>query len=61
MNDVANFIYVFSKDERDKLLSLNYKMLKSDETKQVYVFLNKEQQNFSAGDLKFALSNTLTF
>lgn len=58
---MANFIYVFSKDERDKLLSLNYKMLKADEVKNTYVFLNKEQQNFSADDFKFALSNTLTF
>ena len=61
MSNVANFIYVFSKDERDKLLSLNYKLLKVDEVKQVYVFLNKEQQNFSSDNLKFALSDTLTF
>ncbi len=58
---MSNFIYVFSEMGRDKLLSLQYKILKCDENKSVYIFLNKEHQDFSCNDFKFALSDTLTF
>lgn len=58
---MANFIYVFSEEGRDKLLSLQYEMLKCDDSKRIYVFLNKERQDFSCEGLKFALSDTLTF
>ncbi len=58
---MANFIYVFGTDSRDKLLAMQYELLKSDEAKCIYVFLNKECQNFSYDGIKFALSDTLTF
>lgn len=58
---MENFIYVFTKNDRDKLLSLGFTMLKSDNDTDTYVFINDGQQKFSTTDIKFALSNTLTF
>ena len=58
---MENFIYVFTKNDRDKLLSLGFTMLKSDNDTDTYVFINDEQQKISITDVKFALSNTLTF
>ncbi len=58
---MENFIYVFSEDAYEKLTRLQYKLVKSDFEKGVFVFLNDEQQKFSAEDFKFALSDTLTF
>lgn len=58
---MPNFIYVFSEEGRDRLLSLQYEMLKCDEEKHIFVFLNKERQDFSCEAFKFALSDTLTF
>lgn len=58
---MTNFIYVFGTDSRDKLLAMQYELLKSDEVKRIYVFLNKECQNFSCDGVRFALSDTLTF
>ena len=58
---MPNFIYVFNEEGRDQLLALQYEMLKCDNEKCIYVFLNKERQDFSNNDFKFALSDTLTF
>lgn len=58
---MPNFIYVFNEEGRDQLLALQYEMLKCDNEKRIYVFLNKERQDFSNNDFKFALSDTLTF
>ncbi len=58
---MANFIYVFDADGRDELLAMQYELLKSDEIRHIYVFLNKECRNFSCDGVKFALSDTLTF
>lgn len=55
------FIYVFSDEGRDKLLALQYELLKYDEEKHIAVFLNKERQCFAGGDFPYALSDTLTF
>lgn len=55
------FIYVFDEEGRNQLLALQYEMLKCDDKKSIYVFLNKERQDFSSNDFKFALSDTLTF
>ena len=58
---MPNFIYVFSTEGRDKLLSMQYEMLKCDEDRHIFVFLNKGRMDFSCSDFKFALSDTLTF
>ena len=61
MRNMGTFIYVFSAAGRDRLLALQYEMLKSDEERQIFVFVNKEQQYFADGDFPYALTNTLTF
>lgn len=58
---MGSFIYVFSIDGRDKLLSMQYELLKSDDAKCIYVFLNKGRQNFSCDCVPCAISDTLTF
>lgn len=55
------FIYVFSDEGRDVLLSRQYELLKSDNDRHVYVFVNKDGQNFACDGLSYVLSNTLTF
>lgn len=55
------FIYVFSTQDRDKLLSKNYNLLKSDERNNIYVFENNNQLVFDNADMKFVFSDTLTF
>lgn len=56
-----NFIYVFTESDRDRLLSLGFTILKADESTDIYVFVNNGQQKFTVDDMKFALSDTLTF
>ena len=58
---MPNFIYVFGEQEKDKLLAMKYEMIKCDKEKHIYVFLNKERLDFAFGDIKYALSDTLTF
>lgn len=55
------FIYVFSDEGRDTLLARQYELLKSDEAKHIYVFVNKDEQSFACDGVPYALSNTLTF
>lgn len=58
---MACFLYVFSKNERDALLSLNYTLIKSDDTKNIYVFENDESLRFDSDKVKAVYSDTLTF
>ncbi len=58
---MSGFIYVFSDEGRDILLSQQYELLKSDTAKHIYVFVNKDEQNFACDGVPYALSNTLTF
>lgn len=55
------FIYVFSDEGRDVLLSQQYELLKSDNAKHIYVFVNKGDQNFACDGVPYAQSDTLTF
>lgn len=58
---MEKFLYVFSKDARDSLLSANYTLLKSDEKNEIYVFANQLDMTFALSDISFIRSNTLTF
>ena len=60
MND-TKFIYVFNSSDKNKLLSLGYTLIKSDEKQSIYVFDNLGKVNFSTSDMDFVLTNTLTF
>lgn len=62
---MEKFLYVFSESARDKLLSANYTLLKSDEQNEIFVFVNKADISFALTDVladtSFIRSNTLTF
>lgn len=58
---MERFIYVIGGDARDRLVNMGYHLLREDEAKHIYVFLNQDNQNFSCADIQFAMSDTLTF
>ncbi len=58
---MEKFLYVFSKEARDRLLAANYSLLKSDEKNEVYVFVNQMDETFALADISCIRSNTLTF
>ena len=60
----GKFIYVFDVCARDKLLSANYQLLKSDVNQNIFVFENNGTMTFannSTDDFPFIISDTLTF
>lgn len=64
VNMENKFIYVFSLQDRDKLIKLGYKLIRSDESKNIYTFSNLNNDGvmvFSANDIKYIMSDTLTF
>ncbi len=57
----GRFIYVFGRDERDALLASGYTLLKSDRDKDVYIFVNKSNQDRALFEkMQCAFSDTLT-
>lgn len=60
---MGKFIYVFNTEVRDKLLALDYKLLKSDKQKNMFVFENQHQstQCFSLDNEELVFSDTMTF
>lgn len=58
---MRHFIYVFDQEARDWLLEMNYELFKSDDANRVYVFLNREHQDFEQMNISYILSDTLTF
>lgn len=55
------FIYVMDKTSKDMLLSYGYELLKENNTKSIWVFVNKPDQNFDVFDIPCVVSDTLTF
>lgn len=57
------FLYVFRKEDRDILIATGYNLLKSDESKDMYVFENCEKAKFDLNKTldHAVLSNILTF
>lgn len=58
---MTNFIYVFDENAKNKLLDMQFKMLKADAKNNVYIFVNEGQKNFAIDDISYVMSNTLTF
>lgn len=58
---MEHFLYVFSKEERDTLLALNYLLIKSDDEKSTYVFENRDELHFDLNEVHAIPSDTLTF
>lgn len=57
----TNFIYVFDADAKNKLLEMQFMVLKSDDKNNVYIFVNDDNKNFVVDDIPYVISDTLTF
>lgn len=55
------FIYVFDKDSKEKMLELGYDLLKESEDGQRCVFNIDENFTYSLSDVKYVMSDILTF
>lgn len=55
------FIYVFTKETSDELVTQGFSLVKSDEKNKVYVFENNPKKQFTFSKKDFVFSNTLTF
>ncbi len=63
---MKNFIYVFTKKDRDKLKQFGFSLLKEDKHNSIYIFSSKTRGDFSYESLdasldRYCFSNTLTF
>ena len=62
-----HFIYVMSEQDKDKMISLGYMMMKEDTRNHIWVFKARDTEKFSSNEeiskagIHFILSNTLTF
>ena len=55
------FFYVFDEDTRDQVMSRGCEMLGQNAEKHIFVFLNTGNLNFEDEDIRYVLSDTLTF
>lgn len=55
------FIYVFSRKDGEKLLELGYRLMKYDETQDVWIFLNDEHLDFAKSEMSYVMLDTLSF
>ena len=55
------FIYVMDVESKDKLLQLGYTLLKDNGNGSIWVFVNKEGQQFDSLDVPCVVSDVLTF
>ena len=59
---MKKFIYVFSKESKDRLLKSGYKLLKSDDRNSLYIFKAFDEPTFALNDLdEYMESDSLTF
>lgn len=58
---MGKFLYVFTQQDRDKLLLRDFVLLKSDETKKIYVFENSAEMHFDLTGINAVQSDILTF
>lgn len=61
------FIYVRNEQDKNKMIALDYTLMKEDKRNNMWVFQNKDIRSFaceeeiSSAGIQFVLSNTLTF
>lgn len=55
------FIYVFSDEDRDKLIAAGFRMMRHDDKQHIYTFENREDLHFALKNMAYMPSNTLTF
>lgn len=64
MTEPSKFIYVFSADDKERLIKAGFKLLKTNHKKPIYIFenaCNDPQFEFDLSSFKYILSDTLTF
>lgn len=55
------FIYVFSSHDKEQMILRGFNLIKSDAERNIYVFENKEAMQFSISEVRYVLSDMLTF
>ena len=63
MCDTA-FIYVFSKEDRDKLISYGFSLIKCDDVNEYYVFdikCSDSKYQFAFSNMKHVVTNNIAF
>lgn len=55
------FLYVMDTENRDKLISLGYKLLKENDRGNMWIFANSNNQTFDNDDISCVVSDTLIF
>lgn len=58
---MAKFIYAFSNEMKDNLLSHGYTLLKSNEEKKIFMFENRPDMCFEMNLSECVFSDTMTF
>lgn len=58
---IGKFIYVFTPEDCEKLLSSGHTLIKEDRKSNIFVFDNSETSVFGLDGLMYVLSDTLTF
>lgn len=58
---IEKFIYVFDRGSYEKLKACGFKLVKANEDKAIYVFLNEPSQNFDLNGSSYVKSDMLTF
>lgn len=61
MGAIAHFIYVFSDQSKEQMLSLGYELIKADRANDIYVFAFSDHMDFADADISYILSDTLSF
>ena len=61
------FVYVMSDDDKNKMITMGYSLIKEDARNHIWVFQNKDVTTFASEDeitgagIAFVLSDMLTF
>lgn len=56
------FVYVFSEDDKQKLIDAGFQLLKADTKNEIYTFKANDNLNFALNDVtEFVESDKLTF
>jgi hypothetical protein len=57
---MGKFIYIFSEEDRDRMINLGYQLLCEQPSRGIYVFLFDQRLNFADG-VKAVFTDTLSF
>ena len=59
--DMKHFLYVFTENDRNTLLSLGYKLIRENKTRNTYIFENQEVLRFNCNQVSVLQSDVLIF